>query len=148
RILDVDTRSYLPEDLAVKMEVACMANSLQSRSPLLDHRIMEFAAALPGSYKLKPGSRGMVSKYIFKKAMESILPADILYRPKRGFGVPIDHWLRFELKEMAYDILLSRRARDRGYVNPSYVRQLLDEHVAGVANHHYQIWSLLFLELW
>jgi asparagine synthase (glutamine-hydrolysing) len=114
------------------------------RSPLLDHTVVEFAASLPPELKL----RGLVHKYLIKRIMKGILPEEILRRRKRGFGVPIDHWFRHELRETAYDILLSSRARERGYFRPEVVRRYLDEHVQRRADHHFRLWGLLMLELW
>jgi asparagine synthase (glutamine-hydrolysing) len=139
-----DVQMYLPDDLLVKMDIASMANSLEVRSPFLDHEVMEFAATLPMSIKL----RGMTQKYLLKRVMHDMLPAPVLRRKKMGFGVPIDHWFRHELREMAYDVLLSERARTRGYFRPEIVRRCLDEHVQGAAHHHARLWSLLVLELW
>jgi asparagine synthase (glutamine-hydrolysing) len=89
-----------------------------------------------------------VTKYIFKKSLKNVLPKEILNRKKMGFGVPIDHWFRNELKEMAYDVLLDRRSLERGYFKQKTVQQLLDEHVSGKFHWHYLLWTLLMLELW
>jgi asparagine synthase (glutamine-hydrolysing) len=121
-----------------------MAHSLEARSPFLDHEFMEFAATIPSDLKV----RGRTKKYILKRALSGLLPEEILHRPKMGFGVPIDHWLRHELKDLAYDSLLSPRAIDRGYFRQESVRRLLDEHVQRKANWHYLLWTLLVLELW
>jgi asparagine synthase (glutamine-hydrolysing) len=139
-----DVQLYLPDDLLVKMDIASMANSLEVRSPLLDHEVVEFAASLPLSLKL----RGFTQKYLLRRAMRGLLPEAVLRRPKMGFGVPIDHWFRHELREMAYDLLLDARARQRGYFRPEIVRRYLDEHVEGRAHHHHRLWSLLMLEQW
>jgi asparagine synthase (glutamine-hydrolysing) len=139
-----DVQLYLPEDLLVKMDIASMAHSLEVRSPFLDHHVVEFAASLPPSLKLC----GLTQKYLLKKVMKDVLPAPILSRKKMGFGVPIDHWFRHELKEMAYDLLLGDRAHQRGYFRPDAVRRYLDEHVRGQGHHHYRLWTLLMLELW
>jgi asparagine synthase (glutamine-hydrolysing) len=139
-----DIQLYLPDDLLVKMDIASMANSLEVRSPFLDHEVVEFAASLPRRVKM----RRLIQKYILKRAMKGILPPAILRRKKMGFGVPIDHWLRQQLREMAYDLLLDPRALQRGYFNPSAVRRYLDEHARGEGHHHSRLWSLLMLELW
>jgi asparagine synthase (glutamine-hydrolysing) len=114
------------------------------RSPFLDHEVVEFAASLPLHLKL----RGFTQKYLLRRAMRGLLPEAILRRPKMGFGVPIDHWFRHELREMAYDLLLDARAQQRGYFRPEVVRRYLDEHVEGRAQHHPRLWSLLMLEQW
>jgi asparagine synthase (glutamine-hydrolysing) len=142
--LDVDVNTYLPNDLLVKVDIATMAHGLEGRSPLLDHEFMEFCASLPSHYKL----RGRVKKYIFKKAVRGLLPQEIIERPKMGFGVPLETWFRRDLREMAYDLLLSPRAMGRGYFRKDVVQRLLDEHVQGLRAWHYPLWNLLMLELW
>lgn len=139
-----DIHTYLPDDLMVKVDVASMAHGLESRSPLLDHVLMEWAAGIPEQAKIRGGE----TKALFKSAMEPYLPAELLYRPKMGFGCPVDHWFRHELKDMAYDTLLSPSARQRGLFRPDYVQRLLDEHCGMVRNHHTRLWALLMLELW
>jgi asparagine synthase (glutamine-hydrolysing) len=139
-----DIHTYLPDDLMVKVDVATMAHGLESRSPLLDHELMEWAMTIPQDIKMAGG----VTKALFKKAMEPYLPHELLYRPKMGFGCPVDHWFRAELKEMAYDVLLSETATSRQIFHRSYVERLLDEHVSGRAMHHTRLWALLMLELW
>jgi len=111
---------------------------------MLDHGFMEFCASLPSRMKL----RRRVKKYIFKRAVRGLLPREIIERPKMGFGVPLDHWFRNELKEMAHDTLLNPQSLGRGYFRPEAINRLLDEHVRGVGKWHYQLWTLLVLELW
>jgi len=139
-----DIHTYLPDDLLVKVDIASMAHGLEARSPLLDHRLMEWAARIPPAQKMEGG----VTKSILKSAMEPFLPSEILYRPKMGFGVPIDEWLKGELKEFAYDTLLSTKAYQRGLITPAYVKTMLDEHCGGIRLHHTRLWALLMLELW
>jgi asparagine synthase (glutamine-hydrolysing) len=121
-----------------------MAHSLEVRSPLLDHRVAEFAASLPVHLKL----RGLTRKHLLKAVARPMLPAGVLDRRKMGFAVPLDRWFREDLREMAYDVLLGTRASQRGYFDPAAVRRYLDEHVAGVRQHHARLWSLLMLEWW
>jgi asparagine synthase (glutamine-hydrolysing) len=145
RLLDVDLRTYLPGDLLVKMDRCCMAWSVEARSPLLDHELMEFAARIPPGLKL----RGLFDgKHILKRALEDVLPPGVLGRRKAGFGVPIDRWLRGPLQGFAHDVLLGSAARARGIIRPGAVATLLDEHAAGRRVAHHAIWSLLVLELW
>jgi asparagine synthase (glutamine-hydrolysing) len=139
-----DIHVYLPDDLMVKVDIATMAHSLESRSPLLDHSFLEWALTLPEDVTLPRGE----TKAIFKKAMEPYLPREVLYRPKMGFGCPVDHWFRNELKEMAYDLLLSSAATNRGIVERRAVKALLDEHCSGSQAHHTRLWPLLMMELW
>jgi asparagine synthase (glutamine-hydrolysing) len=139
-----DVQLYLPGDLLVKMDLASMAHSLEVRSPFLDHRVVEFAATLPRGLKL----RGLTQKYLLRRVMADVLPGPVLRRAKMGFGVPIDHWFRRDLHDLAHDLLLGPRARARGYFRTSAVARLLTEHAAGRADHHGRLWSLLMLELW
>jgi asparagine synthase (glutamine-hydrolysing) len=143
-IAHADIQTYLADDLLVKMDIASMAHSLEVRSPLLDHRMVEFSASLPVKMKL----RGYTQKYLLRRLMKGVLPAPVLTRRKMGFGVPIDRWFRTDLKEMAYDLLLDSRATSRGYFRPEAVRGYLDAHVAGRAHNHSQLWALLMLEVW
>lgn len=139
-----DIHTYLPDDLMAKVDIASMAHGLETRAPLLDHELLEWAARIPSAVKM-PGGR---LKGLFKAAMAPYLPAAILNRRKMGFGCPIDEWLRHELKELAHDTLLCATARQRGIVRPDYVARLLDEHSARRADHHTRLWALLMLELW
>lgn len=145
RMLDVDVQTYLLDDLLVKVDIATMAHSLEARSPLLDHRVMELAARLPSSYKLKDGR---IKKHVLKRVAGPLLPPEILARPKMGFGVPIERWFRRDLFEMAREVLLDQRAIGRGYFRPEFIQQMLDEHRQGTRVWHYQLWNLLMLELW
>jgi asparagine synthase (glutamine-hydrolysing) len=144
RLLFTDIHSYLPDDLLVKVDIAAMANSLEGRSPFLDHRLVEFAAALPTEWKL----RGRKSKYILKDTFSDLLPPTILRRGKMGFGVPIAGWFRGELKEYPREILLDHVSLSRGYFDPARVRGLVDAHQEGITDHAPRLWALLVLELW
>jgi asparagine synthase (glutamine-hydrolysing) len=139
-----DLRSYLPDDLLVKVDVASMANGLETRSPLLDHELVEWATGIPAQVRMPNG----VTKGLFKSAMAPYLPAALLHRRKMGFSCPVDQWFRNELKQFAYDTLLSQSARERGFFRPDYVRRLLDEHCGLRRDHHNRLWVLLMLELW
>jgi asparagine synthase (glutamine-hydrolysing) len=142
--LFVDIMTYLPGDLLVKVDIAAMANSLEARSPFLDHKFMEFAASIPSNLKLKRLS----GKYILKKAFSELVPTSIFKRKKMGFGVPISHWFRNELKDYLRDTLLSRRCMERGYFQTKYLKLIVDEHISGRYDHGYRLWALLNLELW
>ena len=144
RMLEVDVRTYLPGDLLVKMDVATMAHSLEARSPLLDHHLMQFAASLPPELKLSGGER----KVGLRAAMRGRLPDEVLDGPKQGFEVPIAEWLRGDLRELAGDVLLGPEARGRGQFEDAYVRRLVREHVDGRRDHSRGLWTLLVLELW
>jgi len=144
RMLAVDIETYLPADLLVKMDIATMAYSVEARSPFLDHHVMEFAASLPVSQKL----RATTGKRLLKTALRGIVPDDILDRPKMGFGVPLERWFREDLRELPADILLDRDARQRGYLRAAEVERLIAEHRSGGADHSLRLWVLLQLEMW
>jgi asparagine synthase (glutamine-hydrolysing) len=144
RMLALDVESYLPYDLLVKMDIATMANSLEARSPFLDHYVMEFCARLPARYKL----RGMRLKHLLKKAGAGLLPPETLTRRKMGFGVPVGDWMRGELRSWMEDLLLSPRALKRGYFQPEALRQVVDRHLEGREDRAFELWALLWLELW
>ncbi len=143
--LYTDLNTYLPDDLLVKVDIASMAVSLEARSPFLDHEFLELTAQIPSNLKLKGINN---KKYILKQALKKYLPRDILFRPKKGFGVPIDHWFRATLKPLAYSTLLSRPATGRGLFHPGSVKNLLDTHCQTNINYANHIWALLTLELW
>ncbi|MGH2498744.1 MAG: asparagine synthase (glutamine-hydrolyzing) [Candidatus Limnocylindria bacterium] len=142
RLLAIDMRTYLPGDLLVKMDIATMAASLEARSPFLDHKLIEFVAHLPAQFKLRRGR----SKYLLRRLMEGMLPAQVIDRPKMGFGVPVGRWMRGPLRPLLEDALLG--SSDRGFLHRAEVRRLVREHLAGTADHTYRLWALLMLELW
>jgi asparagine synthase (glutamine-hydrolysing) len=139
-----DTMTYLPNDLLVKVDIASMAVSLEARSPFLDHHVIEFAASLPEKLKLK----GMTTKYLLKRVLKRLLPAENLERPKMGFGVPIGHWFRGEMQGFLRETLLSEKALGRALFKPAQVRRLVDRHTSGEEDYSHQLWTLLMLELW
>ena len=141
----VDVRTYLPDDILVKVDKASMFNSLETRTPLLDQYLVEYVSSLPSALRMRNG----VLKYLLKKIAADMLPAEVLMRGKQGFGVPIKHWFRSDLADYAHDLLDSPRARQRGIFNPRFVRNLLKEHRStNLVNHSAAIWALLCLELW
>jgi asparagine synthase (glutamine-hydrolysing) len=144
QLLYIDSKTYLPGDILTKVDRMSMAASLEVRVPLLDHKLIEFVTRIPGWMKLD----GVQTKYLFKKAIKDLVPAEILNRPKQGFGVPIQEWINKQLRERIYGILTEPRTRQRGYVEPRYVDVLLDEHQRGRRDHSFQLWALLMLELW
>jgi asparagine synthase (glutamine-hydrolysing) len=140
----LDLRTYLVDDILVKVDRMSMAASLETRVPLLDHKIVEFIFRLPGDLKL----RGMTTKWIFKKAMERLLPRENIYRRKEGFSIPIKHWLCSELKDLMLDHLNEERMRDGGYFHYPAVKRMIDRHLSGKANYSHQLWALLVFEIW
>lgn len=144
RAMAADTMAYLPGDLLVKMDIASMACSLEARSPLLDHKLIELVARLPRTYKSNVAS----TKIVMRQALADVLPQEILTRRKMGFGVPVGSWMRSSLCEMVGDHVLSASAFTRGFVRPDQAARLVREHNDGSADHTPLLWSLLMLELW
>ena len=142
--LYTDLMTYMPGDLLPKVDITSMAHSLEARSPFLDHKFLEFSAGIPSNLKVK----GLTTKYILKKALKKVLPADIINRKKVGFGVPVGAWFRGELKSYVNEILLSERSLKRGYFKKDALRQILSNHAEGKVNNGEKIWCLLNLELW
>ena len=142
-LLNANMRSYLPDDLLIKADRCSMAASLEARAPFLDHELVEQAAAIPFNLKLK----GAHSKFILKEMARGILPDAIIDRKKHGFGIPLGAWLRRDMTP-ARDILLSRRARERGLWQPDVVERLINEHQSGKRDYNRQLWALLTLEEW
>ncbi len=139
-----DTMTYLPNDLLVKMDIASMAVSLEARSPFLDHHLMEFAASLPENLKL----RRLKTKYLLKRVLRKLVPAENLNRSKMGFGVPIGHWFRGAMQPFLRETLLSEKALARALFKPEMVLQIINQHVERGIDHSHRLWSLLMLELW
>jgi asparagine synthase (glutamine-hydrolysing) len=139
-----DIMTYLPNDLLVKVDIATMANSLEARSPFLDHHVIEFAASLPEKYKL----RGLTTKYLLKKVLKRLLPVENLTRRKMGFGVPIGHWFRGKLQPFLRETILSESALKRGLFKPDAVKRLVELHIRSERDYSHQLWTLLMLELW
>jgi asparagine synthase (glutamine-hydrolysing) len=139
-----DQMTYLPNDLLVKVDIASMANSLEARSPFLDHKVIEFAASLPENLKM----RRFETKSLLKKAAAKLVPREVIYRRKMGFGVPIGNWFRGEMKGFVRDILLSEKSLNRGIAKREIVEKYVKEHTEAERDHTFQIWTLLMLELW
>jgi asparagine synthase (glutamine-hydrolysing) len=139
-----EATSTLTGDMLVKVDRMSMANSLEVRCPLLDHKLAEFAATLPPHWKMRDGQ----GKYILIDALRDRLPDGLLNQPKKGFSVPLAKWFRGPLRDFLQDHLLSPKFLERGLVNPSFVRYLIDEHLTGRRNNHSWLWRLIMLELW
>jgi asparagine synthase (glutamine-hydrolysing) len=144
RMLDTDLHTYLPDDLLTKADIASMASSLELRSPLLDHELVQFAASLPASQKV----RGRQKKILLRRALRGRVPDEILDAPKRGFHPPIARWLRGPLGATARELLLDSSSRQRGQLRPERVERLLDRHAQGAEDHSEMIWRLMLYELW
>jgi asparagine synthase (glutamine-hydrolysing) len=143
-VLYADMTGFLPDCVLVRNDIATMAHGLQSRSPLLDHRLVEFAARIPFELKLHRGR----TQWILRRALRGLLPAAILQRPQRASHLPLDSWLRGALRETARELLLGARARRRGYFRRDSITRLVEEHESGRRNHQHEIWTLMMLELW
>lgn len=143
-MLEVDTTTFLAGDLIPKIDIATMAYALEARSPLLDHQLMEFAASIPAEFKV----RGREKKWIFRQALRGWIPDEILDRPKQGFTVPIDQWLRADLQELVRSVLLDPSTLGRGYFRPQAVRSLLERQSAGSDADSKPLWALFMFELW
>ncbi len=139
-----DLVTYLPCDLMTKVDIASMAHGLECRQPFLDYRVVELAARMPIGLKFRRG-RG---KRILREAFSDLIPRSIASRPKMGFGVPLDHWFRHELRDFTHDVLFDKKTLERGYFRPEAISSLWDEQQQGRFNHGYRLWSLLILELW
>jgi asparagine synthase (glutamine-hydrolysing) len=144
QMMRFDAETYLPEDVLTKVDRMSMAHSIESRVPLLDNEVIAFASALPASLKIKNGRR----KHVLKEVAATLLPADILNRRKQGFGVPLGTWFRGNLRELFADTLLSPQSLQRGYFQPAFVRQIVDEHVSGKRDHTLRLWQLVVFETW
>ncbi|MGB7132291.1 MAG: asparagine synthase (glutamine-hydrolyzing) [Candidatus Sulfotelmatobacter sp.] len=145
QMLYVDTKTYMVADILTKVDRMSMAASLEVRAPILDHQFVEWATALPADWKIRGGKQ----KYILRKLAERVgVPREVLYRPKKGFALPLVHWMKHELKELIMTVLLDSETLQRGYFDVRGVRQLLDEHFRGRRDHSGRIWRLLMFELW
>ncbi|NCT68793.1 MAG: asparagine synthase (glutamine-hydrolyzing) [Rhodanobacteraceae bacterium] len=144
RIVAIDFASYLPDDILVKVDRMSMANSLESRAPLLDHRLIDFAARLPANLRIR-GGRG---KYLLRRVAARWLPAEVLAKRKQGFGVPLAAWFRGPLRELAQDLIASRAFRERGLLAPRAAEECLRQHLSGADDCSEALWLILSLELW
>jgi asparagine synthase (glutamine-hydrolysing) len=144
QMMAFDFETYLPEDCLTKVDRMSMAHSIESRVPLLDHLVIEFAAALPVSMKIQGNRR----KHLLKELAFRLVPRELLDRPKQGFGVPIGHWFRGSMREVFGDVLRSTSARQRDYFNAPFVDRILDEHLTGQRDHSLRLWQLVVFELW
>ncbi|MBM4305835.1 MAG: asparagine synthase (glutamine-hydrolyzing) [Deltaproteobacteria bacterium] len=145
----VDLKTYLPDDVLTKVDRMSMANSLEVRSPLLDYRIAETAFSMPTSFKIpKPSKHGITGKFILKELASNFLGREYVYRPKKGFGIPIDRWLREDRKGYIGETLLSSSSPIYDYVDRSVVTAIAQEHRSGHFNHCAKLWNLLMLDGW
>jgi asparagine synthase (glutamine-hydrolysing) len=144
KVLSLDFKTYLPDQLLTKMDVSTMAHSVEARSPLLDKELIEFAAMIPTSLRL----RGFTTKYLLKKLAARYVPPEIVYRRKRGFVMPVADWLRRELSASTRSVLQSKSFAERNWIRPESVKRMIAEHSSKQRNWSEQLWTLFVLELW
>ncbi len=147
-MMAMDMLSYLPDDVLCKLDRAAMATSLETRAPFLDHKVVEFAWQLPMHSKIRRENERLVSKWVLRQVLYKHVPRSLVDRPKMGFSVPIDDWLRGPLRSWAEELLDARRLEREGFFNVPTIRQKWDEHLSGRRNWHTQLWTVLMFQAW
>jgi asparagine synthase (glutamine-hydrolysing) len=144
KMMLIDSLTYLPDDILCKVDRAAMGVSLETRVPFLDHRVVDFAWKIPIKFKIRDGQ----NKWILRQVLYKYLPKELIERPKMGFGVPLDSWLRGPLREWAEELLNESKIEKDGFLNQKRIRQIWEEHLSGKKNWQHQLWNILMFQSW
>jgi asparagine synthase (glutamine-hydrolysing) len=143
-MMAIDAQTYMPDDILVKVDRAAMANSLETRVPLLDHRVVELAWRLPLHMKIRDGQ----SKWVLRQVLYRHVPRELIERPKKGFSIPLGEWLRGPLSDWADTLLNGNRLQKEGFFNPAPIQKVWRDHLYGGRDHSTQLWSILMFQAW